>query len=200
MIHPDTCLKYISEEIGYGVFATAFIPKGSITYVKDSLELEISPEAFAAYPEVLQQSVEKYSYIDEHGIRIVSWDFAKYVNHCCHCNTMSTGYGFEIAIRDIQPGEEITDEYGLFNLNEEMYLDCQHPGCRTKVSNQDIDRYYQHWDALVREALYCLPNHDQPLWPLLDEETVGEVTTFLESPHSYKSVRSLKLVFPELPH
>lgn len=32
MIHPAMELKHISEEIGYGVVATAFIPAGTITW------------------------------------------------------------------------------------------------------------------------------------------------------------------------
>ena len=38
MIHPKTTLRFINEEVGYGLYATEFIPKGTITYVKDSLE------------------------------------------------------------------------------------------------------------------------------------------------------------------
>lgn len=31
VIHPDTELRFVNPDIGYGVFATRFIPKGSIT-------------------------------------------------------------------------------------------------------------------------------------------------------------------------
>jgi uncharacterized protein len=116
MIHPNSRIQFISDNVGCGVFATAFIPKGTIVYVKDFMELTITPEQYEKLPHVLQEKVEKYSYIENQGNRIVSWDHGKYVNHCCDCNTISTGYGFEIAIRDIHPGEEITDEYGLFNV------------------------------------------------------------------------------------
>ncbi|MHC5084588.1 MAG: SET domain-containing protein, partial [Planctomycetota bacterium] len=34
MIHPDTELRKVNETIGYGVFATRHIPKGTILYVK----------------------------------------------------------------------------------------------------------------------------------------------------------------------
>jgi len=39
-------LQYIDDHKGYGVFATRFLPEGTITYVKDSLEMEISPKAY----------------------------------------------------------------------------------------------------------------------------------------------------------
>jgi hypothetical protein len=192
MIHPHTRLVYINDEIGYGVFATAFIPKGTITYVKDTLELEVTPEEFSRHSKALQEAIEKYSYIDEKGNRIISWDFGKYVNHCCHCNTMSTGYGFEIAIRDIQPGEEITDEYGLFNINEPMQLSCKWGDCRKIVLKEDIDRYYANWDEFVKAALAIMNDVQQPLKPFLDEVTWNMVKSFQQDSSKYKSVLSLK--------
>ena len=153
MIHPKTRLQYINDTIGYGVFATADIPEGTIVYVKDGLELVITPEAYAKHAPPMREVVDKYSYIDEHGDRIVSWDFAKYVNHCCNCNTISTGYGFEMAIRPIQAGEQITDEYGIFNLDEEMVLSCEQPGCRKRIGPGDFDRHYPEWDGKIKQSI-----------------------------------------------
>jgi hypothetical protein len=129
MIHPDTELRLVSEAIGYDVFATQPIPRGTVTYVKDGLEIELTSRQFERLDEVHRQIVDKYSCIDPRGKRIVSWDHARYVNHRCVCNTISTGCGFEIANRDIAAGEEITDEYGLFNLQAPMAVDC---GCNNR--------------------------------------------------------------------
>lgn len=192
MIHPHTRLVYINDEIGYGVFATAFIPKGTITYVKDTLELEISPEEFHTHNEELQKAIDKYSYIDERGYRIISWDFGKYVNHCCNCNTMSTGFGFEIAIRDIQPGEEITDEYGLFNIIEPMRLNCTKGECRGTVCKEDIDRYHVVWDEKVKAALAFLNEVDQPLMSFIDPSTMKAIERYMQDPSNYISVANLK--------
>jgi len=161
MIHPSTVLKFIDEQKGYGVFATEFIPKGTITYVKDPLEIEISMEHYNTLDKTMQEQVEKYSYIDERGTRIISWDFAKYVNHCCNCNTMSTGYGFEIAIRDIFPGEELTDEYGLFNLTQEMTLCCSEKNCRQILKPEDFDVSGPVWDHKVKPVIdsVCSPTN-----------------------------------------
>ncbi|NJL73771.1 MAG: SET domain-containing protein [Saprospiraceae bacterium] len=192
MIHPNTQLRHINEQIGYGVFATHFIPKGTITYVHDALELDITPEQYEQFDKMLQEIIEKYSFIDSQGVRIVSWDHAKYVNHCCNCNTMSTGYGFEIAIRDIHPGEELTDEYGLFNFNYEMGLVCDMPNCRKKVSGKDIDLYYQYWDQLVKSALSLYPYVEQPLAKLVDKNTQEELQLFFEDESKYISVHVLR--------
>ena len=196
MIHPHTRIQFINDEMGYGVFATHFLPKGTITYVKDSLELEITPEAFGHFSTEMQAVIEKYSYIDEKGVRIVSWDFAKYVNHCCNCNTMSTGYGFEIAIRDIQPGEQVTDEYGIFNIQEEMELQCNHNNCRCRLSPGDFEKYYQQWDEQLREALAVLLSVDQPLMPIIDAPAREEFLAYLQGTTPYRSVYNLKY-FPQ---
>jgi hypothetical protein len=192
MIHPDLELRYINDEIGYGVFAKKFIPEGTITYIKDSLEIEISPEAYNTHPLVMQQAIEKYSYIDERGYRIVSWDIAKYVNHCCQSNTISTGYGFEFALRDIQAGEQITDEYGIFNLQYEMEVFCGNPNCRKVIRPDDFERYYKQWDSVILKSLPKLHQVSQPLLPMMDPELRVELDAFFRDENQYKSVYSLR--------
>jgi hypothetical protein len=194
MMHPDTEIKYIDDTVGYGVFAKKMIPAGSITYVKDSLEIEISPTDFAKHSQVMQDTIEKYSYIDQNGYRIISWDFAKYVNHCCNCNSMSTGYGFEIALRDIYPGEQITDEYGLFNVKQDIKLICDQPHCRKNLREDDLDTYYQDWDGKVKKALGKFNEVNQPLKPFIDPNTAEELATYFNSPDQYKSVYTLKYI------
>lgn len=192
MIHPDTELKYINEPIGYGVFATDFIPEGTITYVKDSLEISIPPKKYDAHSRSMRNIIDKYSYIDEQGNRVVSWDHAKYVNHCCHCNTMSTGYGFEIAIRDIEKGEQITDEYGLFNSEKQMTLTCGSSHCREQITKNDIDQYYKEWDEKVIGSLEKLMSVRQPLFDLIDRKTRKDLRLFGNGLSRYRSVLSLK--------
>lgn len=192
MIHPHTALRFINENVGYGVFATQFIPQGSITYVKDCLEVCVSPAEYARLAPEMQDAVEKYSYIDERGNRIVSWDFGKYVNHCCQCNTISTGYGFEIAVRDIQAGEQITDEYGIFNLEYEMELQCDQPHCRRRIGPADFDRLYSEWDAKIQAVLPKLFSVDQPLMSLVDQPTRRALQEFGKDHDRYRSVYALK--------
>ncbi|MDZ7606158.1 MAG: SET domain-containing protein [Cyclobacteriaceae bacterium] len=192
MIHPKTELKYISDEVGYGVFATEDIPEGSITYVKDSLEIVVSQTEFHQHSPEVKDVIEKYSYIDEKGNRIISWDFAKYVNHCCDCNTMSTGYGFEIAIRDIKKGDQITDEYGLFNIEHEMSLICAKDCCRNKITSNDFDTHYKAWDEKIKGSIRKLFEVDQPLLPFVDSNTKMELDILGSNPDTYKSVLALK--------
>jgi len=46
MTHPKTKLRFVNDDIGYGVFATELIPKGEILYVKDELEIKVSKTKF----------------------------------------------------------------------------------------------------------------------------------------------------------
>lgn len=194
MIHPNTELQFINETIGQGVFATAAIPKGTIVYVKDALDIEISPSAFNQLADDFKEIVEKFSYRDQDGVRIVSWDHGKYVNHRCDCNTISTGYGFEIALRDIKAGEEITDEYGLFNIPIPMKVTCGCPDCRGVLKPNDIDVYGDVWDVRIAEALSNLSHVYQPLWKMLDSETKAQLRGYFSGKRPYLSVRCLKYV------
>jgi uncharacterized protein len=199
MIHPDTELKYISDEIGYGVFATARIPKGTIVFVKDPFDIELTPEEFLKLPTQYQEIADKYSYIDEHGVRILSWDHAKFVNHKCECNTMSSGYGFEIAIRDIDAGEEITDEYGLLNVEKEFPIACGCKNCRKMLRHDDIDNYYEVWDEKVKSSLSKIKQIKQPLWDYMDTETKKTLSDYLTGREPYRSVITLKYIENEQP-
>jgi hypothetical protein len=141
----------------------------------------------------LRPTIDKYAIFEPGDRRVLAWDISRYVNHCCYCNIMSTGYGFEIALRDIQPGEEIRDEYGIFNLGWTMSLSCVYPDkCRGCLRPDDFNNFYPMWDEQIKEALEQVMAVDQPLWPLLNEETAAAVTHYLETGEDYKSVLALK--------
>ena len=196
MIHPSTELRKVDDHIGYGVFATELIPCGTVVYVKDPLEIEVSATRYRRLGPVWRDLIEKYSYRDERGVQIISWDIAKYVNHSCECNTMSTGYGFEIAIRDILPGEEMTDEYGLLNLSQPMECGCGKALCRKMISPNDLDRYGSVWDEQLRGVLPLVPTVIQPLMQHVDRATHRQLMRYLAGKAVYRSVQSLRLVRP----
>lgn len=193
MIHPSTELRFVSPEIGYGVFAKEFIPKGTIVYVKDSLEIEVTPKKYAKLDEYARGVVDKYSYRDERGYRIVSWDFAKYVNHSCSRNTISTGYGFEIALRDIEPNEEVTDEYAIFNLEQNFECGCGAKNCRKHISPSDFDVLFGKWDEEIKEAMKHYKDSEQALEKYIEEGLAQKLKNYLETGKNYKSVYSLRL-------
>jgi hypothetical protein len=193
VIHPDTEVRFIGEHVGCGVFATKAIRKGTLTYVWDPLEIEVKPDDPRMDDPVMGDLIERYSYIDPGGIRIMSWDHAKYVNHSCEPNTMSSAHGFEIAVRDIEAGEELTDEYGMFNLPEPMDCSCSSRRCRGRVQAVDLEMFCQPWDSHVREAMRLALDVEQPLWALVDPPTVRALTRLARWNEGYRSVRALRV-------
>ncbi len=188
MIHPSTEVRWISSEKGYGVFATALIPKGTITYVKDELDLVLTPDHPLVTDERYRGIIDRYSYVDGSGTFILSWDHAKYVNHCCYPNTLTTGYGFEIAIRDIHPGDEITDDYGVFTVQHEMEMSCSSRGCRKIVRHEDFDLLCDQWDQGIMNALATYKGVEQPLEKFLDDTVAAQLNDYLNNGESYLSV------------
>jgi len=191
MIHPKTQLKEVSPEIGLGVFASQDIPCGTIVYVKDPLEIIIDEKQFQQLPQTLKEKADIYSYIESSGSRVLSWDSAKFVNHNCNANTLSTGYGFEIAVRDIAAGEEVTDDYGMFNVPHDMPLYCKCENCRGVLRAHDFLKLVPFWDKKVKNALSYLNKVEQPLIDLVQKETMASLMSYIESGQDYLSVEEL---------
>lgn len=169
MIHPATKVHYIDDTIGYGVFATEFIPTGTITWVRDALDREIEPADFYALPAPVLEMALTYSYRNNKGNYVLPWDHTRYTNHSFSANTMLTPYGFEIAIKDIQAGEQITNDYGTLNIIESF--EPNHEGTdRTMVHPDDLTRLYPQFDKTIYEAIIQIEKNTQPLYNLLPEQ------------------------------
>ena len=168
-------LRHVDETIGYGTFATRFIPQGTITWVRDALDQVFSPAQFEAMSAPYRSMLERYSYVDATGDRILCWDHARFVNHSCRATCLAPGFDFEIAVRDIQAGEQLTDDYGT--LNTEIFdCHCREPNCRGVVRPHDIFVHGDAWDALLVEAFPAVARVPQPLWELVKEkDDVAEV-------------------------
>lgn len=172
MIHPHTEIRFISDKIGYGVVATKFIPKGTITWALDKFDRIFSVEQIKTLEPLYQQILDTYSYRNPEGNYILCWDNARFVNHSSNSNCITTAYEFEIAVRDIHPGEELTDDYGYLNV-EEPFEALPEAGIeRNVVYPDDLLRYYHLWDEKLLEAFQHLQNVKQPLISLLGKGTV----------------------------
>lgn len=192
MIHPNSELRWAGDHIGWGVFATAPIPRGTIVYVRDELEVEVSATQFETLHPLQARFVHRYGYRDGQGNWIVSIDNGRFVNHCCASNTLSTGYGFEVAVRDIEPGEQITDDYGLLNLDYAMECGCGSADCRGQIRPDDLAYHSERWDAICRQILPCLADVPQPLGELLPTATWEEINGFLAGDETaFRTVRDL---------
>lgn len=81
MIHPYTELKFIREEIGCGVVATRFIPKGTITWVLDALDQKFTHQQIADFGPLYLKILDTYTFRDANGDYILCWDHCRYLNH-----------------------------------------------------------------------------------------------------------------------
>lgn len=169
MMHPHTELRFVNEIIGHGVVATRDIPKGTITWVQDPLDREFTPEQVTSLGEAYASSLDKYCFRNQHGRWVLCWDHARFVNHSFRSNCLTTGYNFEIAVRDIRAGEELTDDYGYLNISHPF--EAVDEGTeRTVVYPDDLVRYHPIWDGQLREVWPLIPNVHQPLRKVLANE------------------------------
>ena len=175
MIHPDTQLQFISPEIGYGVVATKFIPKGTITWVLDPLDQVFTPEEIGKLAPVFQERLHIYSYRDANGNFVLCWDNSRFVNHSFHSNCISTAYNFELAVRDIYPGEELTDDYGYLNVTEPFDCLPEKGTTRTRVLPDDLLHFSGEWDAKLKDAFKKFNKVPQPFLHLIDQKFKDKV-------------------------
>ena len=170
MIHPHTELKFISNEIGYGVVATKFIPAGTITWALDKLDQEFSQLEFQEMDSIYQNILDTYTFRNNKGNFVLCWDNGRYVNHSFNSNCLTTAYDFEIAIRDIHPGEQLTDDYGYLNIPYPFRAIDE--GTKRKiVYPDDLLKYYKVWDNKIKKVFGKIVNLEQPLKPIIDKET-----------------------------
>ncbi|VVB71028.1 SET domain protein [uncultured archaeon] len=163
MMHSDTELRLISEEIGYGIFASRLIPKGTITWALDALDLVLSPEAVAELMPLQTKFIERYAYIDDNGRYILCWDIGKYCNHSCHPTTVPLGAICDVAVCDIHCGEEITCDYGTLNIRKDLLCRCQRKDCRKIVRSSDLISLAGEIDRNVAELVPLMRTVSQPL-------------------------------------
>lgn len=180
-------IEWISDEKGYGLVATRDIPKGTITFVQDGLDIVLNEKDLGKIDEKLLSYVETYSYEDYMGNRIISWDFGKYMNHDDQANTLSTGYGFEIAVNDIKKNQEVTDDYRIFST----YHDTSFKTPPAKIENLKPwpDELIKQWDQKISEAILNIEDIQQPLKDFVEPEIYQSVIGFKNKKLKYRSVQ-----------
>jgi hypothetical protein len=188
LLHPDTRLQYIDDTIGYGVFATRPIPRGTVTWVRDPLDQEWE-ERLTLDGGRWQELFEKYSYITPRGTRLLCWDFTRYMNHSCEASCFLVGEDMEIAIRDIPVGAQLTSDYATLNVEQDFECLCAQPGCRGTVGSHDVFELADTWDQAIRAAVALGSAVEQPLreW----HRDWDSVVLRMRDPAQIPSIRSM---------
>lgn len=115
-----------SKLAGKGVFANRKFKKGEVV-IKWSLDKIFTRSASELLPEK-----EKDFLVKKGNKFILMQPPARYVNHSCEPNTLSK-VGCDIAIRDIEKGEEITTDYSKTKGFNEFDCVCGSKKCKKHI-------------------------------------------------------------------
>ena len=168
MIHPSIEVR-VSTIAGRGLFAKGFITKGEIVWKQDAHEKSYPVSEISQWPDEVQSYF--YSLAWQTGPEMYSGpthegesDPGDYMNHSCEPNCGFKGDTEMVAIRDIQPGEEVVYDYVMSEFDRELILQCSCTSarCRKKITNRDllvpelVDRYGFYLTSHVRKFVSSL--------------------------------------------
>lgn len=168
MIHPDIYVRSTTK--GLGVFAKRPLLRGEILWILDDLDIKIDLKEYQGIHLEKRKKLDVYSYQDCRDRVIIAWDEGKYVNHSCNPNsTCLLEYdNISIALRDIDRGEEIVEDYSsYFNHFETFVCRCGTANCREII---EPDRYSPKVRLSLREVAPLMLSIPQVLLEADSEE------------------------------
>jgi hypothetical protein len=136
---------------------------------------------------IYQAILDTYSFRNNGGNFVLCWDNGRFVNHSFNSNCLTTAYDFEIAIRDIQPGEQLTDDYGYLNIME-PFRGINEGTKRKVVYPDDLLKYYKVWDKKLQLVFDKIPKQEQPLKQLIKAELWDEILAISENKKEMESI------------
>lgn len=196
MIHPDTELRFISDAMGYGVFAKTHLPKGTITWVQDSFDREFTEYDLQQMDEFHRQLAETYCFRNGQGNYVLCWDHGRFVNHSFRSNCFTTPYNFEIAIRDIEAGEELTDDYGYLNISA-PFRAADEGSRRKTVYPDDILTFHELWDKKLMKVMPNVTKVPQVMRHLIEDVLWEKIERIAGGQETMDSI--LRCYFPTKP-
>jgi len=152
------------KEKGKGLFAKQFIPIGTITWFKCDKCREFTRQEIDSLSEKRRKFVFWHAYKTENGNYILPCDEASFTNHSCNANTLDSGKGFDIVVRDIEKGEEVTYDYRFF-YDIDMVCKCGEENCckRVKSVHPIPEKLQSYWNSKIEPALRQIKKVPQPL-------------------------------------
>ena len=133
--------KRPSRTHGRGLFAGRHLPKGAVVAVKGGYIMTrrewaaIAPSIGPAEVHIADDLVIAPSRADEYEGSMM------HLNHSCEPNVGVEGQIVFVAIRDVEPGEELTIDYAMMDdFDGEMVCNCGADCCRKVVTGRDWRR------------------------------------------------------------
>ncbi len=117
---------------GKGVFANKDFKKGEVVVDWSTCSKKISEKKVKLMPEEQRKFI---SYFEDTGYILFSAP-AIYVNHSCDANTKKGDGMFDVALRDIKKGEEITADYVKEKALVKFKCTCGTKNCRGIIDNR----------------------------------------------------------------
>jgi len=112
-----------NPNMGLGLFTKEFIPKDSVVweFIKD-VDVQVSQEKFDTLNAAQKEYFKKYAWKEEDDNYYLSCDLTNFINHSYDPNLDNTT-DVTIALKDIQPGEELFTNYAEFDDCFDEYKD-----------------------------------------------------------------------------
>jgi len=162
-INPKTEVRESGIE-GKGLFARDKIKKGEIIHVAEGKIF--TREEFKR----LSEAEQNLCYDIDDDYLLCPKDFNNltadwYINHSCNPNCGSARDSFTmVAMRDIEPGEEITYDYAMTDLDPDwsMQCNCRAKNCRKIISGDDWkikelqERYAGYFQKNIQNKIEAL--------------------------------------------
>lgn len=149
--------RNLDEKGGHGVFCVSPVRKGELlivwggTIVNRDQFNELDP-----LRQMLSVQVEE-------GLYLISTVFGPgdHINHCCNPNAGLRGQIAVVALRDIEPGEEICFDYAMSDASDydEFECACGASNCRGRITGNDWrkpelwERYEGYFSPYVQSRI-----------------------------------------------
>ncbi len=163
MLHPHIIVRK-SLISGCGLVASKKIPCGTIVHITSN-ERVYTVKQYNNFSRRYKAVLRKYAYEDENENLVYLTNSAKFWNHCCAPNT-APFMDFDIAIRDILPGEEVTYDYAFLHpaWSKPMRCTCGVRNCRGEIRRESsTSKVIKRQQSLAEQASKRIAHVPQPL-------------------------------------
>lgn len=146
-LSPKLTVRPCPDKPGLGVFAVAAVEAGELIVVWGGrIVSHMEAAALPAEKRRYVMQVEEAQFLAP----LIPIDPAEYVNHCCHPNSGLVGQIALAALRRIEPGEEVTFDYGTTDSSDFLGFECScaKSPCRGQVAADD-------WRRADVQAMNC---------------------------------------------